>query len=79
MLSTDLPFSLISVITDLLASEEMNTGKGPDGWPGSPEGGCFCARVSWKAGGQREPEPGGRKGVQMFLASRKCFTSPILL
>ena len=44
--------------------------------PSLPEGGSFCRRSSWKASGQREPEPGGRRGERMFLASRKSLHKP---
>jgi hypothetical protein len=50
MLSTDLPFSLISVIMDLLASEEMNNWEKPR-WRVCLQGGdCFFG--AWQQEGK---------------------------
>ena len=49
---------------------------GLEGEPGSRKAAAFAGRSRWKASVQRGPEPGGRRGERMFLASRKSLHKP---
>ncbi len=79
MLSTDLPFSLISVIMDLLASEEMNTGKSPYGGSVFREEAALRGAAAERqvSRGGRSPEAAEENGCSWRAGNR--FISRILL